>query len=192
MVALIELQTLPTPELKKMLAESLLLTAERLLRVAEIVAELDRRGEDFGKLRTAMIRYLRAIAAKTLLPEIVVEYAGRPAILNRLSLLPIEKQQSVLDDPSKLESLTAKPKKPVKKAIGNGKPHKETSEPAKAAPERMRVSGKLVSVETYRPIELHILTLKVTESELKKIGAWIGMGNQSDCFREMLHKCGII
>jgi hypothetical protein len=93
----VALEKIDTQTLKNALSEALRLTAEHLLRLSLIWAELERRGEDLSALKTGIGVYLSKIAAKRLLPEVVVRYAGEPGIINRLSSYDPAIQQTVLD-----------------------------------------------------------------------------------------------
>ena len=58
-----------TEDLRQKLAESLRITAHRLIYLAAIVQELERRGDDLMSLRLGMVRWLRAIAKASGLAE---------------------------------------------------------------------------------------------------------------------------
>ena len=83
-----DLASATTEELRRELAAALEVTAHQLLRLASIVAELERRGEDLAGLKLGLLGYLRRIAAGQLLPELVVLYQGSPAVLRAASMLP--------------------------------------------------------------------------------------------------------
>lgn len=107
MTALTKLPTdlgkIETAALKAELADSLRTTADGLVRMADIVAELQTRGEDLSDLRLGIVTWLRKIAAGQVLPEIVVRYQGSPQLLRHVSSLPISDQQRFADgDPVKL------------------------------------------------------------------------------------------
>lgn len=88
-----ELARLTTDELRAELSRGLQITANTLTRLAAIVAELERRGEDLSHLRFALIGHLRRIAAGQVIPELVVRFQGTPRLLQRLVLLPITDQK---------------------------------------------------------------------------------------------------
>jgi hypothetical protein len=83
----------PTDELKAELARLLGFTAENLLRLAVVVAELESRGEDLSDLKIGLLPLLRSIAAGTLLPEVVVRFAGQPRALKAVGALPLDEQR---------------------------------------------------------------------------------------------------
>lgn len=92
-----ELTALDTPTLRRELAQALELSAQHLLRLAAIWAELERRGEDLRELRTGLAVYLPQIAAGTVDAELVVRFAGQRTILNRVAALSITEQRRLLE-----------------------------------------------------------------------------------------------
>ena len=52
--------------------------------------------EGFSEVDVAILPLLRLIAARTLLPEIVVKYAGQPRLLLRASRLSLDDQRRVM------------------------------------------------------------------------------------------------
>jgi hypothetical protein len=74
-------------------------TVTNLIRMAEVVAELERRNADLSRLRCSMVGHLRRIAAKQLLPEAVLAFQFRPAILNSVAQLPVAEQQRLVESP---------------------------------------------------------------------------------------------
>jgi hypothetical protein len=89
------LASLSTDELKSSLASGLKDTADSLLRLASLWAELERRGVDLSDLRRGIVRYLSAIAAGTLAAEAVLEFQGRPGVLAMLEGLSLDRQRSL-------------------------------------------------------------------------------------------------
>lgn len=83
--------------MKSELARLLGFTAENLLRLAMVTAELERRGEDLDGLKLGILPILRLIASGTLLPGIVVMYAGYPLAMKKVAKLPLEEQQRIMD-----------------------------------------------------------------------------------------------
>lgn len=92
-----ELEAKSTEELKKELAAYLALTAEGLMRLALTVSILERRGEKFDGLKIGLVNILRKIATRSLLPEIVVMFAGSPSKLNKAAKLSIDEQIAILN-----------------------------------------------------------------------------------------------
>lgn len=90
-----EAAELSTDALKAELARLLGFSAENLLRLAVVVGELESRGEDLSQLKIGLLPILRQIAAGTLLPDVVVLYAGQPSALKRIAAMPIAEQQRV-------------------------------------------------------------------------------------------------
>src|SRR2546427_518935 len=74
-----DLTILPTETLRAELARGLSLVAENLVRLGQVWAELERRGEDLSGLRHGLGRTLPLIASGRLAAEFVVEFAHRPA-----------------------------------------------------------------------------------------------------------------
>lgn len=68
--------------------------------MADIVGELERRGDDLEDLRLGLIDYLRRIASGQLLPDVVVRYAGQPNVLKRVAVLPIADQRKLVTQPA--------------------------------------------------------------------------------------------
>lgn len=79
-----DLSQLSVEELREELAQGLSLTAETLLRLSQVWAELERRGEDLSALRHGLARTLPLIASGQLAAEAVVAFAGRPSLLRAL------------------------------------------------------------------------------------------------------------
>jgi hypothetical protein len=94
------LDRLSVEDLRRRLADGLRDTAGKLLELAAIVVELEARGEDLAGMRTGLVRHLRAIGSGTLLPDLVVRYAGRERLLERIAALPIAEQQRLVADNS--------------------------------------------------------------------------------------------
>lgn len=90
-----ELHSLTTDELRDRLASQLQLTADHMLRTAMIVRELEERGEDLSDLKLGLLPYLRRIAHGQVVPELVVRYAGFPALIQRLANFPLPEQRRI-------------------------------------------------------------------------------------------------
>ncbi len=89
------LAQISTVELRAELARGLSLTADTLMRLGTIWAELERRGEDLSELRHGLARTLPLIAGGRLAAEAVVAFAGRPALLRALEGVPLDRQRSL-------------------------------------------------------------------------------------------------
>jgi hypothetical protein len=114
------------------LARLLGFTAENLLRLAVVVAELESRGEDLSDLKIGLLPILRQIAAGTLLPEVVVYYAGKPLAMKRIAALPPAEQRAYVEAKGELEP-------PLMTA---GKPHAGYRSAADTSgPDRPNVAG---------------------------------------------------
>lgn len=88
-----DLAAASTEDLRAELARGLSLTAETLMRLGHVWAELERRGEDLSDLRHGLARTLPLIAAGRLAAESVVAFAGRPSILRGLEGVPLDAQR---------------------------------------------------------------------------------------------------
>ena len=92
-----DLRKMSTPDLRLVLAKGLTLTAETLVRLGTVWAELERRGEDLSDLRTGIARTLPLIAAGRLAAEAVVAFAGRPLVLRSLEGMDLALQRRLAD-----------------------------------------------------------------------------------------------
>lgn len=92
-----ELSSLSTEQLKNQLVESLAVTAAQLVRSAAIVLLLEERGEDVEALKIGMLQYLRKIALAQLLPAVVVRFASKQAILDKITNLPLTEQKRLAE-----------------------------------------------------------------------------------------------
>lgn len=90
-----ELHQMTTDELRDQLATQIQLTADHLLATALIIRELEERGEDLSDLKLGLLPYLRRIAHGQVVPELVVRYAGFPALINRLASFPLPEQRRI-------------------------------------------------------------------------------------------------
>lgn len=84
-----------TDELRSALTSLLEVTAETLTRMALIVQELERRGEDLSDFKTTLVGNLRKIASGQLSAAAVVRFGGSPLLLNKISQLPIDDQEKL-------------------------------------------------------------------------------------------------
>lgn len=89
------LTQMPTEQLRAELARGLTLTAETLMRLGQVWAELERRGEDLSDLRHGLARTLPLIASGRLAAEAVVAFVGRPAVLRSLDGLALSIQREL-------------------------------------------------------------------------------------------------
>lgn len=105
----IELEAKSTEELKKELAAYLALTAEGLMRLALTVTILEERGEKFDGLKMGLVNILRKIATRSLLPEIVVMFAGSPSKLNKAAKLSIDEQIAILNGEEAIPDRKSRP-----------------------------------------------------------------------------------
>lgn len=87
-----ELQSLPSEQLREELVCGLGRMARDLLRLALIVRELEGRGEDLSGLKIGLIHHLRKIACGQLLPEVVIRFAAKPALIALVGNLPLAEQ----------------------------------------------------------------------------------------------------
>ncbi|MEC5504976.1 hypothetical protein P9911_003815 [Klebsiella oxytoca] len=94
--AVATLSTMTTEDLKSELVRGLEITARHLRHLAAIWRELETRGEDLSDIRHGLLTYMPLIANETVLPELVVNYAGQKTLLSALSVLPINEQQEIV------------------------------------------------------------------------------------------------
>lgn len=93
-----DLKGRPTEELVRELVGLLGYTAEKLQRMAFIVAELESRGHPTTAIRDHfLMRQLRRIAAGDLLPEVIQHLLGSPTVIDAVARLPIAEQKRLLD-----------------------------------------------------------------------------------------------
>jgi hypothetical protein len=88
--------TLTTAELRSALEKLLGFTADNLLRMAVVVAELESRGEDLSDLKLGILPILREIAAGRLLPAVVVQFAGQPGVIKQIAKRSREDQELIV------------------------------------------------------------------------------------------------
>ena len=97
MTALDQLMEMSVPELRRKLTECLSRTVDELKEAANIVRALEEKGEDLSDLRSGLFNYLRLIAYDQLLPEVVVRFAGSPALMRNVAALPLPDQKRLAD-----------------------------------------------------------------------------------------------
>lgn len=132
-----------TEELRAELATALKLTADHLVRLAMIWAELERRGEDLSALKNGIGKYLPMIASGAVLAETVVAFAGEPLMLSRAAKLPVEEQLKAI------EAGTVPPRARVANSV-NG-------HPVRGIYERDHVNGKNgCTAEIIRPEQMAV------------------------------------
>jgi hypothetical protein len=124
-------------QLRAEVARILAFTAESIRRLSFVVAELERRGEDLAGLDVAILPLLRMVAAETLLPEIVVKYAGQVGLILRASRLAIDDQRRVLTGDLDLSAARRTPKVPPAPV-----PEVAESRPSEAARPRVETAPR--------------------------------------------------
>lgn len=92
-----DLASMETGLLRSELARGIAILASDLLRLSQIWAELERRGEDLSPLRIGMGRNLPLIAAGLLDPKAVVAFAGKPSVLRALEGVPLDEQRRLAE-----------------------------------------------------------------------------------------------
>lgn len=83
--------------LKAKLAECISYTAKGLMHMACLVRALEEKGEDMDGLKLGIMHHLRKIACGTLLPEVVLRFAGKPALIAVIGGLPLSEQKKLAD-----------------------------------------------------------------------------------------------
>lgn len=92
-----ELRAMSNDQLIAALAETMGQTAEKMARLAAIVAVLEDRGVDLSSLKMGMMDQLRLIAHGQLLPEVAARFLAQPMLLSRIAALPLSDQQELVD-----------------------------------------------------------------------------------------------
>jgi hypothetical protein len=82
-----------TEELRAELTRLLGFTADSVLRLAAVIAELESRGEDLSDLKIGLLPILREVAVGRLAAEAVVAFAGRRVVLRALVGVPLGMQR---------------------------------------------------------------------------------------------------
>jgi len=106
-----------TEELKAELSRLLGFSADNLTRLALITQELEARGEDLSAIRFGLLPLLRQIASGTLLPEIVVKFAGEPDAIRKIGRLSIDAQEDIASGKVDYTVYTLPPPKPPIKPV---------------------------------------------------------------------------
>ena len=99
------LSLVDTETLRKELARGLEITARHLHHLARIWRELESRGEDLSDIRHGLFAYLPQIADGKVVPEIVINYAGKKTLLATLACMPVEIQRRI-SETSHIEIVT--------------------------------------------------------------------------------------
>jgi hypothetical protein len=93
-----DLQCFTAEQLRAEIADCMTVTVSRLVRIAACVRILEDRGEDLSDLRLGIFQHIRRMAYGQVLPELVVNYQSSPALLRKITMLPIPDQQRILDN----------------------------------------------------------------------------------------------
>lgn len=88
-----ELNNLSTQALRAELAKALTISAQVITYLAQVWAELERRGEDLADLRNGLAQYLPLVASGQLCADVVVRFANNRAMVDAISRLPIDEQR---------------------------------------------------------------------------------------------------
>lgn len=134
------LKDVDTATLRTALAGTLGLTVRTLAYAAAIWRELESRGENLAPLKQGICAHLSAIGAGQVLPETVVNFAGRPALLKKVAQLPVAQQRAIAD---------GKLSPPEVRFRGNGRLHAPAIS-TKAAP---KLPGEPTDAELDRQAE---------------------------------------
>lgn len=95
---LAEFEAMSVEELKRVLLDSLGLSVRHLYRAACALHTLLEKGVPLSELKGIGLVYrLQKIAEGSLLPELVVQFHGKPSFLNAASSLPVSVQQRIVD-----------------------------------------------------------------------------------------------
>lgn len=91
------LKSMTTKQLWDELRDCLTMTVNGIRRSAELLHELSERGEDISRFKIGILAMLPLVANGALLPEIVVNYAHTPEIVEAIATLVPEEQRTISD-----------------------------------------------------------------------------------------------
>lgn len=96
-ITLPDLSALTMDQLEAEFSVALKDTADGLLRLAAATTELERRGRDLSHLKLNLISYLRLIAARQLLPDVVLYLGDQKNKVLAIANLPLAQQRKLLE-----------------------------------------------------------------------------------------------
>ena len=100
---LAKLADMTVEQLRGELAAAIAVTSRHLLYLAAVWSELERRGEDLTEIRSGIAVYLPLIAAGTVVPEVIIRFAGMQETLRAVTGLPPDVQRKIANgDPVQL------------------------------------------------------------------------------------------
>jgi hypothetical protein len=90
------LHGLSTQKLKDELLDVVAASVKQLITIGVIVRIIEERGGDLNDFRVGLFHFVRRIAYKQLLAEVVARLNGNPRLLNCVASLPIPDQRTVI------------------------------------------------------------------------------------------------
>lgn len=96
--------------LREELANQLALSVENITMLAVIISELEARGDDLSAFKMGLLPILRKVACGEIVPEIVVQYADRPAVMKSIARLHPEEQKLIASGQKKYNPPAPKPR----------------------------------------------------------------------------------
>lgn len=90
-----DLASMSDTDLMQELVKGLQVSADSLMYIARVWAELEKRGKDLSALRSGPGYTISLIAAGRLAAEAVVAFMGRPSVLQSMEGLPLERQREL-------------------------------------------------------------------------------------------------
>lgn len=93
----VELESVPTTDLRRQLDEAIGVTEAAIISVATIWAELTRRGENLSDIRFSLAPFMLPVARGQLLPGLVVAMSGQTRALQRVAELPVDDQTRLVN-----------------------------------------------------------------------------------------------
>jgi hypothetical protein len=156
-----DLANMSDTDLMQELVKGLQVSADSLMYLARVWAELEKRGQDLSALRSGPGYTISLIAAGRLAAEAVVAFMGRPSVLQSMEGLPLERQRELANgatlevyDPDRRAVIKSKvddlPQAVIRKVVAGGRELDVTAQrlaisarnapPAKASVKQHRVT----------------------------------------------------
>lgn len=92
-----QIAALSTPDLMQYFAANLKITSDRLVHLALIWNDLNKRGVDLSGIRGGLFDYIPLIATNKLDASLVMEFAGNKTLLSSLTRVPLEQQKKIAE-----------------------------------------------------------------------------------------------
>lgn len=92
-----QVASMSTEQLIDELRQAVQVTAVHLVHLAAIWRELESRGVDLSGFRTGLMAYLPAIASGSVIPDVIIKFAGNSRLLSKIGKLPENEQQRLIE-----------------------------------------------------------------------------------------------